>query len=362
MATGTVTSQASVATRNQAARQHLGRSLRYIGLRLLTFFITLWGAWTVAFLFFRLMPGDPVSAFIANLAAQGEHIDATAAAEQSKLINETLGRNGNLLEQYVRYFSRLLQGDFGASFLKFPDPAIGLVLNALPWTAALLALAVIISWVLGLALGAIVGWQRTKPWAQWLTSFAITIELIPYYFIALLLLIVFAYGVTWGLAWFPVRGAYRAGLTPGFNVEFLLSALHHAMLPALSIVLANAFRWMVSTRALMINVLGEDYLLYAQAKGLPPGMILFRYALRNALLPQITALAISLGFVINGAILLEQLFLYPGVGLLLISAIREVDVNTAQAIVLITITAVLTANLIVDLILPFIDPRVQNRG
>jgi peptide/nickel transport system permease protein len=340
------------------AREHLRRTLRYVGLRLLTFLVTLWGAWTVTFFFFRLMPGDPVQAFIANLAAQGEHIDAAAAAEQSRLINETLGRNGNLAEQYVRYFTRLLQGDFGASFLKFPDPAIGLVMQALPWTATLLAMAVIISWVLGLALGAVVGWQRSKPWAQWLTSFAIAVELVPYYFIALLLLIVFAYG----LAWFPLRGAFHAGLTPGFNPAFLGSAAYHAALPALSIVLASAFRWMVSTRALMINVLGEDYLLYAHAKGLPPGLILFRYALRNALLPQVTALAISLGFVINGAILLEQLFLYPGVGLLLISAIREIDVNTAQAIVLITITAVLTANLIVDLLLPLIDPRVQNRS
>jgi peptide/nickel transport system permease protein len=338
-------------------RQHLRKTLKYITLRLLIFFITLWGAWTISFLFFRLMPGDPVQAFIANLAAQGEHIDASAAEEQSRLINETLGRNGNLLEQYVRYFGRLLQGDFGASFLKFPDPAINLVMGALPWTATLLAVAIVISWLLGLGLGAIVAWKRDRAWAESLTSFAIAIELVPYYFIALLLLIVFAYG----LAWFPLRGAFRGGLTIGFNPEFIVSAVHHAFLPALSIVLASAFRWTVSTRALMITVLGEDYLLYAQAKGLPPGMILFRYALRNAMLPQITALAISLGFVINGAILLEQLFLYPGVGLLLISSIREVDVNTAQAIVLITITTVLTANLIVDLILPFVDPRVQAR-
>jgi peptide/nickel transport system permease protein len=232
------------------------------------------------------------------------------------------------------------------------------VLRALPWTATLLAVAVILSWTIGLALGALAAWRRDRAWVQALTAGAIAFEQIPYYFLALILLIVFAYG----LALFPLRGAYRAGLTPGLNGEFLASAAQHAILPALSIVVASAFRWMMSTRALMINLLGEDFLLYAQAKGLHPRTVLFRYALRNALLPQITSLAISLGFVINGAILLEQLFLYPGVGLLLISAIKEIDINTAQAIILITITTVLSANLLVDLILPFVDPRVQARA
>jgi peptide/nickel transport system permease protein len=330
---------------------------RYLAMRLLVFLITLWGAYTISFLFFRLMPGDPVQAFIANLAINGEHIDAAAAAEQSKLVNQTLGRDGNLFEQYVLYFSRVLRGDFGASFLNFPNPAIQLVLRALPWTATLLAVSVVLGWGLGLALGALIGWQRNRPWAQGLAAFAIALEQVPFYFLALLLLIVFGYG----LAWFPTRGAYHASVAPGLTLAFLGSAVQHAILPALSLVLISACRWAISTRALMISVLGEDYLLYAQARGLPPRTILYRYALRNALLPQITALAISLGFVINGAILLEQLFLYPGVGLLLISAIKEIDVNTAQAIVIMTITSVMTANLIVDLILPFVDPRVQAR-
>jgi len=339
-------------------RQRSRQVVRYLAVRLLTFLVTLWGAYSVAFLFFRLMPGDPVQAFMANMALRGEHIDPTAAAEQSRLVNETLGRTGNLFEQYVRYFSRLLQGDFGASFLNFPEPSINLVMRALPWTATLLAVAVVLSWTIGLALGALAAWKRDRAWVQALTAGAIAFEQIPYYFLALILLIVFAYG----LGLFPLRGAYRAGLEPGLNGDFLLSAVQHAVLPALSIVIASAFRWMMSTRALMINLLGEDYLLYAQAKGLRPRTVLFGYALRNALLPQVTSLAISLGFVINGAILLEQLFLYPGVGLLLISAIKEIDVNTAQAIVLITITTVLTANLLVDLILPFVDPRVQSRA
>ena len=180
---------------------------------------------------------------------------------------------------------------------------------------------------------------------------------IPYYFLALFLLITLAYGLTL----FPSRGAFDGGLTIGWNFPFIVSVIRHAALPSLSIVIASSLGWMISTRALMVNVLGEDYLLYAQAKGLRPRTILFGYGLRNALLPQVTGLAISLGFVINGAILLEQLFTFPGIGLLLITAVRQLDVNTAQAIVLITITTVLTANLLVDILLPLIDPRVQAR-
>lgn len=333
------------------------QTAKYLALRFGAYLVTLWGAFSATFLFFRLMPGDPVMAFMANLAAKGEMIDATAAAEQSRMVNEVLGRNGNMFEQYIRYFGRVLQGDFGASFLQFPDPAINLVLRALPWTATLLFLSVLISWTIGLFIGAIVGWKRDQPWAQILASIGIAFNQVPYYFMALFLLITLAYG----LAWFPTRGAFAGGLTPGMNLAFIRSAVQHAALPSLSIVIVGSLGWMISTRALMINVLGEDYLLYAQAKGLNPRTILFGYGLRNALLPQVTGLAISLGFVINGAILLEQLFLYPGIGLLLITAVRQLDINTAQAIVLIAITSVLTANLLVDLLLPFIDPRVQAR-
>ena len=227
-----------------------------------------------------------------------------------------------------------------------------------PWTAALLAVSVLISWVIGLFIGAIVGWQRDRRWAQVLTSFGIAFQQVHYYYLGVFLLLVFAYG----LAWFPTRGAYAGGLTPGLSLAYIQSVLHHAALPALSIVLAGSFSWMISTRSLMISELGADYLVYAQAKGLSPRTILFGYGLRNVLLPQVTSLAISLGFVINGAILLEQLFLYPGVGLLFIAAIKAVDVNTAQAIVLLAVLAVSTANLIVDLCLPLIDPRVQARA
>ena len=346
------------AARSEAPRRSRARqTAKYLALRFLVYFVTLWGAYTLSFLFFRLMPGDPVSAFIANLAAQGEHIDATAAAEQTRMVNETLGRNGSLPEQYVRYFGRVLQGDFGASFLAFPSPAIDLVLRALPWTATLLAVSVLISWSIGLFIGAIVGWQRDRPWAQLLTAFGVAFQQVHYYFLGMFLLLVFAYG----LGWFPTRGAFAGGLTPGLNVPYVQSVAYHAALPALSIVLAGGFSWMISTRSLMVGELGSDYLVYAQAKGLSTRTILFGYGLRNVLLPQITSLAISLGFVINGAILLEQLFLYPGIGLLFIAAIKAVDVNTAQAIVLLTVLAVSTANLVVDLCLPLIDPRVQAR-
>jgi peptide/nickel transport system permease protein len=313
------------------------QTVRYLLARFAVYLVTLWGAASLSFLCLRLMPGAP--------------------AGNSRWVNETLGRNGNLLEQYLRYFGGVVRGDFGASFLKFPSPAMDLVLGALPWTATLLAVSVLISWAIGLVVGAIVGWKRDRVWAQILVSVGIAVHQVHYYYLGLFLLLVFAYG----LAWFPTRGAFAGGLAPGLNVPFVLSVIQHAALPSLSIVIAGSLGWMISTRALVVGELGADYIVYAQAKGLRTRTILFGYGLRNVLLPQVTGLAISLGFVVNGAILLEQLFLYPGVGLLFITAIKAVDVNTAQAIVTLAIVAVSTANLIVDLLLPLIDPRVQAR-
>src|SRR5262245_46222090 len=142
-----------------AGRRRLRQTGRYLAQRLAIYAITLWGAYTLSFLFFRLMPGDPVQASISNLATEGEYIDAEAAAEPSRLVAQTLGREGNLIEQYLRYFGRLSRGDFGASFLNFPHPAIALVLRALPWTGCLLLVSVLIAWSLGLFLGAISGWK-----------------------------------------------------------------------------------------------------------------------------------------------------------------------------------------------------------
>lgn len=178
---------------------------------------------------------------------------------------------------------------------------------------------------------------------------------IPAYFVALFLVFVLAYRTSY----FPANSAYDASLKPGWHLNFIVSVIQHGALPVFATALVAASNWLIGTRALVVSILGEDYLTYASAKGLGPRRILMRYVMRNAWLPQIAALGIVIGGVINGNVLIERLFRYPGLGNLLIDAISVKDVNTAQAIVALLIFLVLTLNLIIDLVLPFIDPRVK---
>ena len=330
----------------------------YLLRRLATYVLTIFGSFTVAFIFFRMMPGNPLGALITTMRQQYSY----TIPDADKMIEEyerLLGINGNWFEQYVRYVSNVvLRFDLGPSLTAFPTHAQVLIFQALPWTIGLLGISVILAWFIGLVLGGIVGWRRNFPGSELLTTLAIGFSQIPQYFVALLLIFLFAYT----LLWFPARGAYPATMQPGLTLTFLLGLLRHSFLPALSIVVVSVSGWLISTRSLMISILGEDYLLFADAKGLRPGYIFSRYALRNALLPQLTGLAISLGFIMNGAFLVEYIFTYPGIGTLFINAIGILDYNTVQGIVLISIVAVLTANLLLDLLLPLVDPRIRLGG
>ena len=330
----------------------------YLLRRLATYVLTIFGSFTVAFIFFRMMPGNPLGALITTMRQQYSY----TIPDADKIIEEyerLLGINGNWFEQYVRYVSNVvLRFDLGPSLTAFPTHAQVLIFQALPWTIGLLGISVILAWFIGLVLGGIVGWRRNFPGSELITTLAIGFSQIPQYFVALLLIFLFAYT----LLWFPARGAYPATMQPGLTLTFLLGLLRHSFLPALSIVVVSVSGWLISTRSLMISILGEDYLLFADAKGLRPGYIFSRYALRNALLPQLTGLAISLGFIMNGAFLVEYIFTYPGIGTLFINAIGILDYNTVQGIVLISIVAVLTANLLLDLLLPLVDPRIRLGG
>lgn len=332
--------------------------LTYLVRRLLTYLLTIFGSFTVAFIFFRMIPGNPLGALINSMRQQYSY----TIPDADKMIEEyekLLGINGSWFEQYIRYISNVfLRFDFGPSLTAFPTHAQVLILQALPWTIGLLGVSIIIAWILGVVLGGLVGWQRNFPGSQLITTLAIGFSQIPQYFVALLLIFLFAYT----LLWLPARGAYPATETPNLSLRFILGLIRHGALPALSIVLVSISGWLISTRSLMISILGEDYLLFAQAKGLKPRYIFSRYALRNALLPQLTGLAISLGFIMNGSFLVEYIFTYPGIGTLFVNAIGILDYNTVQGIVLISIVAVLTANLILDLLLPLVDPRIRLGG
>lgn len=329
--------------------------LRYLVRRIGIFLFTIWGAFTVAFVFFRLVPGDPISALMIDMQQRGIYT-ADASEDYVEAYREKFGLNGTLLEQYVRYIGNaLLRFDLGPSIVAFPTPAQELIGNALPWTIGLLGLSTLIAWTLGVIAGGLVGWWRDFLPSQVLTTISIVLSQVPQYILAVLLLAVFAFT----LAWFPTRNAYPASAKPGLTPEFIGGVIRHGALPALSIILVSVAGWVLSTRSLVVTILGEDYLIYAEAKGLPRRQIFLRYTLRNALLPQVTGLAISLGFIVNGAVLVETLFNYPGIGALLTRAVALLDYNTVQAVILISIITVLTANLLLDLALPLIDPRVR---
>jgi peptide/nickel transport system permease protein len=319
------------------------------------YIIELWGALTIAFFFFRLMPGDPIQTLIQTLQ-QNYIYNAQASAEIIARYKHEFGLDGNLLTQYVVYMQKLiLHGDLGPSLINYPTPAQTVILRSLPWTIGLLGISAVLAWIFGIVIGAIAGWRRNKIGSRIATNLSIALSHVPYFFVALILVYIFAYS----LGMLPARSAYDSNISPGITPQFIGSVLKYGLLPALSIVLIGTFTWILSTRMLMIPVLGEDYLTYAEAKGLKPRHILSRYALRNCYLPQVTAFGISLGFIFNGNVLVEQLFNYPGLGTTLITAIQQLDFNTILGVTDIAIFSVLTAVLLLDLLLPVLDPRVK---
>lgn len=321
----------------------------------LLFVVTLWGALTVTFLFFRMMPGDPISAYIASLEQVGVY-NVQASQEVLQHYKRVFGLEGNLFQQYLFYLNQLfIERDLGPALVNYPTSAQVGILRAMPWTIGLLGLSAVFAFALGILLGGIVGWLRGRWLAEWLTSVATALSHVPFYFVGLMIVFLFAYR----LAWFPSSAAYNPINEPGLDTDFILSVIHHGTLPALSIVIIGVMNWLISTRMLIVPTLGEDYLTYAEAKGLSPRRILTSYALRNVYLPQVTAFGISLGGIFNGNVLVETLFNYPGLGGLLVQAIQIYDFNTVQGIVAMTIVVVLFANLIIDLCLPLLDPRVK---
>lgn len=320
------------------------------------YLFTLWGAFTVTFFFFRLIPGNPVGAYIQNLQTQQQNYSVHASQATVEYYEKAFGLNGNLFQQYVSYMNQVfIHHNLGPSFINYPTPAVTVIARALPWTIGLLGTSTVIMWVLGLLLGAIIGWKRDKKIPNFITYLTIALSHIPYYFVALIVVFIFAYR----LSLFPSSAAYDPGYSVGISWGFISSVIQHSILPAFSIVLIGVANWMLSTRMLMVTTLGEDYLTFADAKGLKPRVILTRYALRNCFMPQLVGLGITLGTIFNGNVLVEQLFNYPGVGNLFVQAIGQLDYNVIQGIVAMAIFGVLTANLVLDLILPAVDPRVK---
>jgi peptide/nickel transport system permease protein len=338
----------------------MGRNSVFIYLvkRIGIYVLTIWGSFTVAFVFFHSVPGDPIAAYVQSMEQRYSY----RVPDAEKVIEEyrkMMGLDGSIFHQYVQYLKNVfLRFDLGPSFMAFPTPASVYIMQALPWTIGLLGVATLVSWVLGFVFGGLIGWKRDALGSRLVTNLSLVLSRIPNYFMALALLFIFAYG----LLWLPRRGAYDPAVTKELSWPFIQSVIRHATLPALSLVIISVSGWLLSTRSLVVTILGEDYLLYAKAKGLKDRRVLNKYVLRNAMLPQVTGLAMSLGFILSGAFLVEWVFVYPGMGTLFLNSISMLDYNTVQGIMLMSITLVLTATLFIDLFLPLVDPRVASKG
>ncbi|MDT8306238.1 MAG: ABC transporter permease [Anaerolineae bacterium] len=328
--------------------------LRYFGLRLALLVLTILISITVVFFVPRLVPGDPLSSIMTNLAAVGGSRGATELIEEYRRM---FGLDQPLWQQYLNFLGQLLRGNLGYSIASFPSQVTDLLRYSLPWTVGLLTLTTLVSWILGSIIGAVVGWRgRKSPFFQMLVPVALLLYTTPYYILALLFVFFFAY--RWPI--FPLSGAYSLGLRPAFEWAFIRDVLYHAMLPALSIIVVSLGWWFLSMRSLIKTLKGEDFILNAEAMGLKENRILWGYAFRNALLPQATGLAISLGHIVGGALITEVIFAYPGIGWLIFNSIKTLDFPVIQGSVLLIIVGVAVANFLIDIAYPLIDPRIRH--
>jgi peptide/nickel transport system permease protein len=326
----------------------------YLAERTVIFVATIVISVTVVFFVPRLVPGDPMGAVLVRMAAAGG-----GSASNEAIVEEYRKRFGldeSLPSQYLSYLRELAQGNLGYSIAIFPTRVSTLLGNAIPWTIGLLGITTLISWVLGSLLGALVGWSGGHSrWLNGLVPAALVLYTTPYYILAIILV----YLLTFHWPIFPLSGAYEAGTRPEWSWSFVVDVVHHGMLPALSIVLVSLGWWFLSMRSLIISEQGQDYITWAEAKGLPRRRIFWGYAFRNALLPQTTGLALSLGHIVGGALITETIFGYPGLGNLIYTSIRGSDFPVIQASILLLVFTVAVANFALDLVNPLIDPRIR---
>ncbi|MGH3166932.1 MAG: ABC transporter permease, partial [Trebonia sp.] len=268
--------------------------MRVLGRRLLFYVVTAWAAITLNFILPRLMPGNPAQDLINRST-----VKLSPAA--IKAIQVLFGQpHASILSQYFTYWHNVVTFNFGVSYSYYPTPVIQVIRQSVFWTLVLIGLCTIIGFVIGTMLGMVVGWRRGS-WRDALVPITTFLSSLPYFWFALMVILVFAVG----LHWFPSSGGYGIGLAIGFNWPFISSAVYYGTLPALTIVVASVGGWLLGMRNMMITTLNEDYVLLAEAKGLSRLRVMFTYAGRNAVLPSVAGFAMSLGFVVGGAIVTE---------------------------------------------------------
>jgi peptide/nickel transport system permease protein len=329
-------------------------SISYLIQRTLQLLLIVFIAVTINFILPRLIPGDPVETALATkIAVSGNlsvDVEKVAAAYRAKF-----GLDQPLWKQYLNYWNDLFRLDLGVSLVNFPETVIAKIRSALPWTLGLMTAATVIAFILGSLVGALLAWPRTPRLFHVLVSPFMLLSTIPFFLLGIILLYLFA--VEWQM--FPAGGGFSPTRIRGYDLGTALDIISHSILPVLSLVLGGIGAWALGMRAMMVSVLGDDYVTFAEAKGLPGSRIFLWYAMRNALLPQVTQLALALGALLGGTVLVEAMFSYPGIGTLLFAAIAGKDYFVIQGIVLMLIVALAVALFVIDLLYPLLDPRIR---
>lgn len=309
---------------------------------------------TINFALPRLMPGDPIESQLNQLLAQGSgsvgDIDAMVASYR-----ERFGLDQPLIGQYFAYWSSLFHLELGFSLANYPERVGAAIRAGLPWTLGLLGFATLVSFAIGTLLGGLIAWPKASRLWRVPGTFALILSSVPYFMAGMVLLYVFAVI----LRWFPAGGGMPFGIRAGFDWPTVKGIIWHGTLPALSIILAETGAWAIGMRGMLISTLGDDHIALAEAKGLKDGRIFRRYGMRTAMLPQLTKLALTLGHIVSGAILVEVIFSYPGIGFRLYQAIQSKDYFVIQGIVLVLSVSLAIATFVLDLIYPLIDPRIS---
>jgi peptide/nickel transport system permease protein len=329
----------------------------YVLRRIGFFLLIVWLAATLNFFIPRLSGQNPVRERLLEQAVLGGYVQP-GMNEMVAEYERRFGLDQPLSVQYVRYFADLARGDFNYSIANYPRTVVEMMRDALPWTIGLLGLTTMLSFVLGTLLGAVLGWPRSPPFLRYVLPPLLMLHAIPYYLLGLVLM----YFLAFQSKLLPATGGYTAGTIPDTGTfAFWGDILSHAFLPALSIILAAVGGWALVMRAMVVTVQGEDFITFADAKGLKGSTIFLRYAIRNTLLPQVTALGLALGHIVSGAVLVEVVFGYPGIGTVLFAAIRQADWFLIQGLVFTLIVSIGLATLILDLTYPLLDPRISYR-
>lgn len=326
--------------------------MTYLLRRIAFYVFTAWAAVTINFFIPRLIPGDPVLSLVSRFQGQ-----MSSQAINSLYVLFGLTKNQSVWHDYGQYWVQLAHGDLGLSFTFFPTPVSTVIAQSLPWTIALVGITTVISFMLGTGLGVIAGWRRGS-WADALLPITTFFSSVPYFWLGLIAITVLAGPGSF----FPASGGFDPGVVPSFTGGFIGSAIQHSLLPAATILISSMSGWILSMRNMMVTVTSEDYITVAHAKGLSERRVMVNYAARNALLPNVSGFALSLGFIVGGTLLVEIVFSYPGVGYELFQAVGSQDYPLMQGIFLIITLSVLAANFLADVAYLLLDPRTRKEG